>query len=97
MKKIIYSNIIGFVLLIILPWYVFDKEYYWDIFSFDRNYFIYLMLLGAACLVCLNIVVLIKTRGRKKKAAIFFAIPPFLLLAFFVLAYFFAFSGFTGF
>lgn len=97
MQKIIYSNVIGFLLLVVLPWYVFDKEYHWDIFSFDRNYFIYLMLFGAACLVCMDVVVAIKTRGRKRKTAILLGLLPFLILSFFVFGYFFAFSGFTGF
>lgn len=97
MKKIIHGNLIGFVVLVILPWYVANKEYYWNILPFDANYLFISALVGAACLVCVDIVIFVKTKGRERKAALFFAIPPFLLVTFFVLAYFFAFSGFTGF
>lgn len=97
MKKIIYSNIVYFILLVILPWYVANKEYYWNILSFDANYLFIFALFAAGCLALVDVIVAVKLKGVNRKTALWCALPPFLLVAQFVLAYFFAFSGFTGF
>ena len=97
MKKIIYSNIIYWAGLILLPWYVANQEYYWNILSFDSNYLFYFALSCAVCLSLIDVVIGIRSKGQTRKTALWCGLPSFLLVAFFVLAYFFAFSGFTGF
>lgn len=97
MKKIIYYNIAGFILFVVLPWYVANKEYYWNILSFDANYLFIFALFCAACISIIDVVIAIRSKGETRKTALWCALPPFLLVTQFVLAYFFAFSGFTGF
>jgi len=95
MKNLIYKNITTIVLLILLPWYVFEKEVSWDILNFDRGRLFILVYIGITYLLYLNIRTLLKTKGTEKKLAIFFIIPPALILLFFIFGYF-AFSGFRG-
>jgi len=87
MKKIIYSNIIGLVLLIILPWYIADQEYYWNILPFDANYLFYFALLSAVYLLYKNIKSTIKSKSRERVASIIFIIPPAFVLLYFILGY----------
>ena len=96
MKKIIYSNIVLFLLLIVLPWYVSINEYRWNILDFDSNYLLIPVIIGSVLLVFLNIYLSRKTEGNAKTASLIFIVPPVLVLLFFVAGYF-AFTGFTGF
>jgi len=96
MKKLIYKNIAAIILLIVLPWYVFEKEITWNKLSFDRGCLFIIVYIGIAYLLYLNIRALIQNRGLERKVAVLFIIPPVLVLLFFILGYF-AFSGFTGF
>ena len=87
MKKIIYSNIIVLILLVILPWYVADKEYRWNILPFDSNYLLLLILAGSIYLLYFNIRSAVKSKGRERVASIIFIIPPALVILYFVLGY----------
>mgnify|MGYP001589637803 FL=1 len=87
MKKIIYKNVISLIVLIILPWYVFDQEYYWNILSFDRNYLFIIVFVGVLYLLYSNTRSAIKSKGRGRVASIIFIIPPALVIAYFVLGY----------
>jgi len=84
------------LLLIVLPWYIFEKEVSWDILNFDRNHLFIIVYIGVAYLLYTNIKTARRAEGNAKTASLIFIIPPALVLLFFIAGYF-AFSGFTGF
>ncbi|MBU2576031.1 hypothetical protein KKF64_03010 [Patescibacteria group bacterium] len=96
MNKIIYKNIILFLLLVVLPWYISVNEYRWNILDFDSNYLLIPVIVGSVFLVLLNVWLSRRTEGNAKTASLIFIIPPALVLLFFIAGYF-AFTGFTGF